>query len=168
MHGWHLAQINLAYARADESDPVMADFMAQLDEINTLAERSPGFVWRYVTDSRDPNQRELADARVLFNMSVWDGVESLHAFAYKTAHAKVFASRKKWFEEWKDRAGSLPELGEGAPFLAMWWVAAGHVPTPAEGIERLRMLGAKGPHAQAFTFKQMFTPQGEPAVRQNR
>src|SRR3954469_23493588 len=104
---WHLAQINLAYARADEDDPVMAEFMAQLDEINALAESSPGFVWRYITDSRDPNQRELADARVLFNMSVWDGAESLHAFAYKSRHAHVFAARKKWFDEWKDRVASL-------------------------------------------------------------
>jgi hypothetical protein len=165
MDGWHLAQVNLAYARADQDDPVMAGFMAQLDEINSLAERSPGFVWRYVTDSRDPAQRELADPRVLFNMSVWDGVESLHAFAYRTEHAKVFAARRKWFAEWKEHVASLPELGEGVPFLAMWWVPAGHVPTPAEGLERLRMLGAKGPHPQAFTFKQMFSPQGEPVER---
>lgn len=163
--GWQLAQINLAYARGDEGDPVMAGFMAQLDEINALAEQSPGFVWRYITDSRDPNQRELADSRVLFNMSVWDSVESLHAFAYRTQHGKVFAARKKWFNEWNDHVGSLGELGEGAPFLALWWVRAGHVPTPAEGVERLRWLGAKGPHAQAFTFKHLFTPQGKPVER---
>jgi len=165
MHAWHLAQINLAYARAGQDDPAMADFMAQLDEINQLAELSPGFVWRYVSDSRDPNQRELADPRVLFNMSVWDSVDSLHAFAYRTQHAKVFAARKKWFDEWRDRVGSLAELGEGVPFLAMWWVPAGYVPTAAEGLERLRWLGAKGPHAHAFTFKCLFTPQGEAIER---
>jgi hypothetical protein len=163
MHpGWHLAQVNVAYARGDERDPVMAGFMAQLDEINALAERSAGFVWRYVTDSRDPNQRELADKRVLFNMSVWTSVESLHAFTYRTAHGKVFAARKKWFGDWKRHVAALPELGEGVPFLAMWWVPAGHVPTAAEGLERLRRLGAKGPHPQAFTFKRMFTPEGQP------
>ncbi|HUR88720.1 MAG TPA: DUF3291 domain-containing protein [Ramlibacter sp.] len=165
MAEWHLAQINLAYARGNEDDPLMAGFMRQLDEINALAERSPGFVWRYVTDSRDPNQRELADARVLFNMSVWDSAESLHAFAYKTQHGKVFAARRKWFHEWKDRVGSLTELGEGVPFLAMWWVPAGHVPAPKEGLDRLRLLGMKGPHPQAFTFKRMFTPQGDPVER---
>jgi heme-degrading monooxygenase HmoA len=162
---WHLAQINLAYARGDEDDPVMAGFMAQLDEINALADRSPGFLWRHLTDSRDPGQRELADKRVLFNMSVWDSVESLHAFAYKTQHAKVFAARKKWFADWKDHVGSLAELGEGSPFLALWWVPAGHLPTPAEGLERLRMLRARGPHPHAFTFKCRFTPEGEPAAR---
>ena len=162
MAQWHLAQVNVAYARGDETDPVMAEFVKRLDEINHLAERSPGFVWRYVSDSRDPNQRELADGRVLFNMSVWDSVDSLHAFTYRTAHAKVFAGRRKWFHDWKARVGSVSELGEGAPFLALWWVPAGHLPTPAEGLARLRMLGAKGPHPQAFTFKRMFDAQGEP------
>lgn len=165
MAAWHLAQINLAYALGDEGDPVMAEFMAQLDEINALAERSPGFVWRYATDSRDPKQRELADPRVLFNMSVWDSAASLHAYAYKSAHGKVFAARRKWFGEWKSHVGALPELGEGAPFLALWWIPAGQVPKPSEGIERLRWLGAKGPHPQAFTFKQMFSPEGEPVQR---
>jgi hypothetical protein len=161
----HLAQVNVAYALGNDDDAVMAGFMAQLDEINALAERSPGFVWRYITDSRDPKQRELADPRVLFNMSVWDSVESLHAYAYKSAHGKVFAARRKWFGDWKDCVGSLPELGEGAPFLALWWIPAGERPTPQQGLEKLRLLGAKGPHAQAFTFKRMFTPQGDPIER---
>lgn len=161
----HLAQVNVAYALGDEGDPVMADFIAQLDEINRLADGSPGFIWRYLSDTRDPQQREFADPRVLFNMTLWDSVESLHAFTYKTQHAKVFAARKKWFDDWKQRVGTLPELGEGMPFLALWWVPAGHVPTPGEGIERLRLLGTKGPHAQAFTFKRMFSPQGEPVER---
>jgi heme-degrading monooxygenase HmoA len=165
MQRWHIAQVNVAYALGGPDDAVMADFNAQLDEINLLADRSPGFVWRYVTDSRDPAQRELADPRVLFNMSVWESVEALHAYAYKSAHAKVFAARKKWFADWKLHVSSLPELGEGAPFLALWWMPAGEIPTPSEGLERLRMLGAKGPHAQAFTFKRMFTPQGEPVER---
>jgi hypothetical protein len=165
MQRWQLAQVNVAYALGGPDDPVMADFMAQLDEINALAERSPGFVWRYVTDSRDPGQRELADPRVLFNMSVWDSVESLHAYAYKTQHGNVFAARKKWFGEWKQHVAALPELGEGAPFLALWWLPAGEVPTPQQGLEKLRLLGARGPHPQAFTFKRMFTPQGGPVER---
>lgn len=165
MRRWHLAQVNVAYALADAADPAMAGFMAQIDEINQLAERSPGFVWRYLTDSRDPDQRELADPRVLFNLSVWESIEALHAYAYRTAHAKVFAARKKWFGDWKEYVGALPELGPGVPFLALWWIPAGELPTPQQGLERLRLLGAKGPHAQAFTFKQAFTPQGEAIAR---
>jgi hypothetical protein len=165
MQRWHLAQVNVAYALGGPDDPVMAEFNAQLDEINSLADRSPGFVWRYATDSRDPGQREFADPRVLFNMSVWESAEALHAYAYRTQHGKVFAARRKWFGDWKDHVGTLPELGEGAPFVALWWIRAGELPTPAQGIEKLRLLGAKGPHAQAFTFKRLFTPDGDPVER---
>lgn len=165
MARWHLAQVNVAYARGRQDDPVMAAFNARLDEINQLAERSPGFVWRYLTDSRDPAQRELGDPLVLFNMSVWDSVEGLHAFTYRSDHGQVFAARKQWFGDWKEHAGSLPELGPGAPFLALWWVRAGELPAPAEGLRRLRLLGSHGPHPEAFTFKRLFTPEGEPVER---
>ena len=68
----------------------MATYMARLDEMNRLADQSPGFVWRYLTDSRDPSQREFPDPRVLFNMSVWTSVEALQAYTYRTAHAEVY------------------------------------------------------------------------------
>lgn len=158
---YELAQVNVAYARGGPGDSTMAEFNAMLDEINQLADQSPGFIWRYITDSRDPQQRELADPLVLFNMSVWAGLEALHAFTYRTAHGKVFAARRKWFDEWRERAARVHELGSGAPAVALWWVAAGHRPTPAEGIERLRLLGQRGPSPSAFTFKQAFSPEGE-------
>ena len=156
----HLAQVNLAYMRAPQDDPLLADFVAQLDAINSLADASPGFVWRYLSDTRDPEQRELRDPRVLFNLSVWESVEALHAFTYRTNHAKVFAARKKWFDEWKDRVRTVEELGEGTPGVALWWVPKGHIPTPEEGKEKLRLLGRKGPCAAVFTFKQAYTPHG--------
>lgn len=165
MSRFHLAQVNVAYARGDQEADVMRSFNAQLDAINGLAERSPGFVWRYVTDSRDPAQREFADPLVLFNMSVWEDLASLHAFTYRTAHGKVFADRKLWFREWREHVPQVRELGTGMPFLALWWIAAGHIPTAQEGIARLRLLGEQGPHAQAFTLKQAFTPEGLPVER---
>ena len=153
----HLAQVNLAYMRAAQDDPLLADFVAQLDEINALADRSPGFVWRYVSDTRVQNDREFQDIRVLFNMSLWESVQALHTFTYKTNHAKVFAARMKWFDEWKDRVRTLKELGEGTPGVGLWCVPAGHIPTPEEAKTKLRLLGHKGPCPDVFTFKQRFT-----------
>ena len=43
---FHIAQLNVGRADAPLEDAVVADFMNWLDEINALAERSPGFVWR--------------------------------------------------------------------------------------------------------------------------
>jgi hypothetical protein len=33
-HSFHLAQLNIAHARAPLDDPIMADFVAQLDAVN--------------------------------------------------------------------------------------------------------------------------------------
>jgi hypothetical protein len=156
----HLAQVNLAYMRAAQDDPLLADFVAQLDSINALAESSAGFVWRYVSDTRIDSDREFHDTRVLFNMSLWDSVEALHAFTYRSNHAKVFAARMKWFEEWKDRVRTLQELGESTPGVGLWWVPAGYIPTTEEAKAKLRLLGKNGPCPEVFTFKRRFTADG--------
>lgn len=161
----HLAQVNLAYMRAAQDDPLVAGFVAQLDTINHLADASPGFVWRYMSDTRVESDREFLDSRVLFNLSVWESIEALHAYAYRSAHGKVFAARRKWFDDWKDKVRTVTELGEGTPAVALWWVPAGHLPTPHESKDKLRLLGARGPGPGAFTFKQAFTPQGQPIAR---
>jgi heme-degrading monooxygenase HmoA len=137
----HLAQVNVAYMRAEQNDPLLADFVSELDRINGLADVSP-------------EDREYDDPRVLFNMSVWETVDDLHAFTYKTAHAEIFANRKKWFEEWR-----LKMQSQG---VALWWVPVGHIPTVAEAKEHLVYLTEHGPTARAFTFKRRFDPKGNP------
>ena len=147
---FHLAQANVAYAIAPHDDPRLADYMCRLDEINQLADRSPGFVWRYLTDSRDPSQREFDDPRVLFNMSVWTSIDELHAYTYRTAHAEVYAARRQWFSDDKAVVGGHA--------LAMWWVPIGTRPSVREGKQRLEEITAHGPSQRAFTFKQRFEP----------
>ena len=46
MTRFDIAQLNVGHAVAPLDSAGMADFMNWLDEINALAERSPGFVWR--------------------------------------------------------------------------------------------------------------------------
>lgn len=150
---YHLAQANVAYAVADHDAPQLADFIARLDEMNQLADASPGFVWRYQTDSRDPSQREFDDPRVLFNMSVWESIDALHAYTYKTVHAEVYAARRKWF------TGEHRVVGGHA--LAMWWIPAGSLPTVADAKERLQRIVDQGPTPEAFTFKTRFPPPEE-------
>lgn len=147
---YHLAQANVAYAIAPADDPRLADYVARLDEINQLADRSPGFVWRYLTDSRDPEQREFADPLVLFNMSVWESVDALHAYTYRTAHAEVYAARKTWFVDRKAVTGGHA--------LAMWWIPRGERPTVADAKQRLAEMTEHGPTERAFTFKRRFPP----------
>ena len=146
---FQLAQVNIARALAPIDSPVMAGFVALLEEINALAERSPGFVWRLQTEAGDATAlRPYDDARVLVNMSVWSGVDELKAYVYRTAHAAVMRRRREWFERF-----------DGF-YLALWWVPVEHVPTVQEAKERLRRLDEEGPGPGGFTFAQLFPPPG--------
>lgn len=141
---FHLAQINVAEMLYPIAHPGMADFVARLDAINALADRAPGFVWRYSADDAGPSAR--VEENMLINMSVWTSVETLFHYTYKSAHAEVFRSRKSWFE--------MPT----EPHLALWWVPRGHNPSEEEGKRRLTHLRRHGPSETAFTLKKRFAP----------
>lgn len=141
MHDHHLAQINVGRTVAPLDDPRLAGFVSQLAEINALADRSPGFVWRLQTPAGDATSvRAYDDPRVIVNMSVWQSLETLHAYVYRSAHVGVLRDRKRWFEKWS------------GPYYALWWIPKGHVPTVEEGKARLEYLAQHGPSEHAFWF----------------
>lgn len=144
MIDFHLAQLNIARTFASSlEDPVLADFMAQLDAVNALADSSPGFVWRLQDESGNATGIDgYDDPKVIVNMSVWESAEALFEFTYKTAHAKVLARRADWFEKFD------------GPHMVLWWVPAGHRPTIEEARECLDRLVAHGPSPECFTFRQ--------------
>jgi hypothetical protein len=142
---WHLAQVNLARAFAPLDSPQLADFVAMIAEINALAERSPGFVWRLVEDKALATYaRPYEDSHILFNLSVWLTPEHLKAYVYRHGHADVMRQRQQWFHH--------PDQ----PMLALWWIPAGQLPSVDEAKARLEHLRAHGPSAHAFTFRQLF------------
>ena len=146
----NLAQVNIARMRGALDDPVMAGFVARLDEINALADASPGFVWRLQTPEGNATYlRPYDDDRVLFNLSVWESVETLRDYAYRSAHAEVLRQRADWFEKFE------------APAVALWWVPAGHLPSIDEAKKRLAHLQEHGPTPFAFTFRALFPPDEE-------
>ena len=148
---WHLAQLNIGRIRAPLTDPLMGRFFAQLDEINALADATPGFVWRlkeHELPEPDPTSQAYAAESIIVNLSVWESVESLQRYVYHSAHAGVLRDRREWFEKMEER------------WMALWWVPAGHRPPVAEGKERLEHLRAHGNTAHAFNFKQPFPPPG--------
>jgi hypothetical protein len=145
----HLAQVNLARAHEPLDSPTMAAFVSRIDELNALAERSPGFVWRYQDGSGSASYtRPFDDKHVLFNMSVWRTIEHLRDFVYRSTHAEVFRRRHDWF-------GPL-----GRPSVALWWIPVGHTPSVEEGIAKLAHLETHGPTPAAFTSKTVFPPGG--------
>lgn len=145
MTSYHIAQMNVATALFDLDDPHIADFVAQLDAINALADQSAGFVWRLQDETGNATGIEAGgDPRFIVNMSVWASIDDLFAFVYRTAHTKVMVRRREWFE----RPDSAIQV--------LWWVEAGHEPTVDEGLAKLEELRTKGPSASAFTFRQRF------------
>lgn len=143
-----LAQLNIAKMIAPIDSPIMADFVANLDPINALAEKSEGFVWRLVGDGNDATSIKIFDDDYLIvNMSVWNNLESLFKFVYQSNHTEVFKRKKEWFEK-------MPVM-----HMALWYVPENHEPTVAEAVDRLIYLREHGETPFAFSFKKRFTPE---------
>jgi len=147
---YHLAQINIGRVLAPIDSPQLADFVANLEPINALADGSSGFVWRLQTEDGDATAvRPFDDDQIMINMSVWESVEALGAFVFRSGHTAVMKRRREWFEK------------SAEAYVCLWWVPAGHVPTVEEAKERLEYLRQHGPTAHAFTFKALFEPGSE-------
>jgi hypothetical protein len=146
MAAYELAQLNVALMKAPLDAPEMADFVASLDRINALADGSPGFVWRLQTEEGDATElrSELLGDNVLVNMSVWSGIEALHAYVYRSGHVEVMRRRREWFERMREA------------YVVLWWVPRGHRPSIAEAAQRLQYLREHGPTREAFTFRDAF------------
>jgi hypothetical protein len=148
---FHLAQVNIALPRAPVDAPLMADFMAALEPINAIADRSPGFVWRLQTEAGNATALRIFDDRLMVNLSTWETIDALADFVYRSAHLEVMRKRRAWFYPMEI-------------YLALWWVPAGHRPSIAEAEARLRHLEAHGPSPDAFTLRTPFPPPGSAEI----
>ncbi len=143
----HLAQINIARLKAPEGDPGNAFFFDNLNRINAIADRSAGFVWRLQDDIGDATRiNAFNDPLLIINMSVWESIEALKAFAFDTVHRKIFERRAEFF---------APLDG---PHAALWWIKAGDTPTVENAKTKLELLERNGPIPDAFTFADRFDP----------
>ncbi|QYO62015.1 DUF3291 domain-containing protein [Leptolyngbya sp. 7M] len=142
---YHLAQVNIATMRAPLSDPLMANFVAQLETVKAAADASPGFIWRLQTEAGNATEIRAYDGeRILFNLSVWESLAALSDYVYRSQHGTAMRDRRKWFEP-------APQ-----PTVALWWIPAGHIPTVLEAKDRLEYLRQQGATPYAFSFRQPF------------
>ncbi len=138
-----LAEINVAKMRGvNIDDPIMKEFVDNLDKVNALAESSPGFIWRLKDDAGDATSyNPYDDEQIIINISVWKNIESLKHFVYKTFHTDFVKRRKEWFTLY------------GRVHTAMWWVNQGEYPTIDESVSRLDHLQKNGASSYVFDFK---------------
>lgn len=138
----HLAELNLGRLLAPIDDPRVADFMNNLDRINGLGKRMPGFVWMS-EGSGEPGTGNTEnsvgdDPQLVFNLTVWEDLSSLETFVFNTLHAKFMNRKSEWFEVLDQQ------------HFVMWWVEEGHRPSQAEAMARLADLRENGPSDRAF------------------
>jgi hypothetical protein len=145
----HLAQLNVARLRGPLDSPMLAEFVEALEPVNALADQAQGFVWRLQTEDGDATAiRAFEDDMLLVNMSVWESVDDLADFVYRSDHRRVMIRRREWFERMEDS------------YMVLWWVEAGHRPGVVEAKQRLATLRRDGPTPAAFTFRSPFPPPG--------
>ena len=144
MHNYHLVQLNIAKLLAPIDSPKLADFVANLDRINALADAAQGFVWRLQTEEGDATTCDFFGNEKIVNLSMWDSIEALHNYVYRSAHVEIMRRKKEWFHKMADA------------YMVLWWVPAGHIPTVEEASKKLKQLQEHGPTKEAFTFKKAF------------
>ncbi len=143
---YQLAQLNLARGKFPIDASEMSGFTDNLDRINLLAEESPGFVWRLQTEDGDATSIDYFGPDTIVNMSVWEDMESLHNYVYRSEHIKIMRRRKEWFHHFKEA------------YTVLWWIEKGRIPSLEESEQKIELLRSIGPTADAFTFKKAFPP----------
>lgn len=145
---WQLAQLNVARLTHPLGAPHNAEFVAVLDAVNTIAEVSPGFVWRLTDSSGRPSSYITAtdDPHMIVNLTVWDDVASLRHFTYRSGHGAYFRRRREWFEP------------SSCVNMVCWWIPAGDVPPLTDAMARLERLRTSGPSDAGFMLAEPLDP----------
>lgn len=148
MSTYQLAEINIARMKGvNINDPIMKEFVENLDNVNAIAESSDGFVWRLKDDNNNATGlNPYHDEQVIINVSVWESIETLEHFMYKTFHSDFLKRRKEWFQTF------------GKAYTAMWWIPEGHFPTMKEAIDKLDYLQKNRASPAVFDFRKKFLP----------
>lgn len=137
----HLAELNVGRLVAAIDDPRVAAFRENLDRINGLGKRSPGFVWMLEGAGENVGATSHAignDPLYVPNLTVWETAADLKHFVWNTVHKQFYARRAEWFEVL------------GKRHFVMWWVPEGHRPGLDEALARLDHLNEHGDSDHAF------------------
>jgi hypothetical protein len=143
----HLAQVNIAKRLAPLDDPIMQDFINNVERINRIADKSDGFKWRMQNEDKDLAMDIFKDDSLVINISVWENLEALFKYTYNSGHIDVFKRKKEWFSKMK------------MTHMAFWYVSHDYKPTFEDAKARLDYMNTHGDTPYAFSFKSKFTPE---------
>jgi hypothetical protein len=151
MKKYHIAEINIAKMKGvDINDPIMKEFVDNLNNVNEIAEKSVGFVWRLKDENNNATSiNPYNDEQIIINVSVWNSIETLENFMYRTFHSDFLKRRKEWFQSF------------GTAHTAMWWIPEGQTPNLQEAVEKLDYLQMNGASAFSFDLRNKFPAPSE-------
>jgi len=137
----HLAEFNIGKLKFDVGDSRLESYIHATEIVNRVAERSPGFVWKYETDigGRVPKIVDN-DPRIVLNLSIWTDGESLKNFVWNTLHKKIYLRQDEWFEPLDKES------------MVLWNIKEGHLTDLDDAIKRLEMLRSNGPTDFAYDW----------------
>jgi len=147
MNAHHLAEVNIAKRLAPMDDPIMLDFVKNVDRMNAIADQSKGFIWRLQNEDKAEASKIFQDDTLIINMSVWETQEALFNYTYHSEHIEVFKRKKEWFSKMI------------LAHMAFWYVPEGYIPTFQDAKTRLDYLNKHGDTPFAFSFKSKFSVQ---------
>lgn len=142
----HLAEFNFGTLRYPWDDPRIAGFQNAIEQVNAIAARSPGFVWRLDDDAMEAVQEDpdgpLADRpNTASTLSVWEDAGTLYRFVTKTLHARIMQGAPDWF------------VPGDSGHLVCWYVPQGHRPSVAEGMAQWLRVQTQGETENTFSAK---------------
>ena len=141
-----IAHFNVARLLHPPGDPRVAEFTLNTVRVNLVAERSPGFLWRWKDEARAVDggggyQAVDDDPNLAISLSVWDSVAAFRFFVQQTIHGAFLRRREEWFSRWD------------GPNHVIWPCDPDWVPSVAEGWARLDHLARDGASAEAYDLK---------------
>ncbi len=124
-----------------------SEFINNRDQLNRLGEKSKGFIWHLIVDHAINHEiiQLDDDAYTPVNLSVWDTIDDLYDYVYKTTHGEMLLRKADWLAKMQQMR------------TAIWYVAPDHLPSIKEACERMAMLQKEGETPLAFTFKKRFS-----------
>ena len=138
----HLAVLNIGRLKHPLESEESAEFVAALGPINTIAEATPGFVWRLTNEDGQSSSYVplpgVDDPLVIANYSIWTNLESLKHYVTKSGHGAYLRRRREWFEAAQEAT------------TVCWWIPANTIPSLADAYARLIKLRTEGPSSDGW------------------
>jgi hypothetical protein len=136
-----IAQMNWGRLKYLLEDKRMIEFSKSLNEVYSLAENHPGFIWRIPNNQLELQLSNLGfDKLISSTVSVWKDIESLKDYTYNSLHGVYLKRSSEWFQK-------IDGLQ-----LVIWNAKNDDQPTVKESFDRLEYLQNNGPTDYAYAW----------------